>query len=55
MDNENMLEEKYVDNEKGNEWLHGDCFCFSCGYDLRSEKEWQLLTGCPQCNRSFVE
>ena len=36
--------------------------CFGCGYNLKDDteklldgKQWYEQTGCPKCNKSFVE
>lgn len=42
-------------NKKKNRWLSDSEYCFSCHTRLIDRPDYESLTGCPNCNRSFVE
>ena len=39
---------------KSNNWISGQN-CFSCGAYLGSHIRFETMTGCPYCNRSFLD
>jgi len=38
-------------------WAPSSGFCWFCGADMMSDYDWikELVTGCRQCHRSYVE